>query len=38
MSSVPAGPAGWGAYAYASTVSGTFTISNTGDSTSVSVP
>ncbi len=38
MSSVPAGPAGWGTYAYASTVSGTFTITNSGDSTSVSVP
>jgi type IV pilus assembly protein PilA len=38
MSSVPAGPAGWGTYAYSSTASGTFTISNSGDSTSVSVP
>ena len=38
MSSVPAGPAGWGTYGYASTTSGTFTITNSGDSTSVSVP
>ena len=38
MSSVPLGPAGWGTYAYASTASGTFTITNSGDSTSVSVP
>ncbi|HKC06748.1 MAG TPA: prepilin-type N-terminal cleavage/methylation domain-containing protein [Methylomirabilota bacterium] len=38
MASVPSGPAGWGAYAYTSTASGTFTISNSGDSTSVSVP
>ena len=38
MSSVPSGPAGWGTYGYASTTSGTFTISNSGDSTSVSVP
>ena len=38
MSSVPSGPAGWGAYAYTATASGTFTITNSGDSTSVSVP
>jgi len=38
MSSVPSGPAGWGTYAYSSPASGTFTISNSGDSTSVSVP
>jgi len=38
MSSVPSGPAGWGTYAYTSTASGTFTVTNTGDSTSVSVP
>jgi hypothetical protein len=38
MASVPSGPAGWGTYAYTSTASGTFTISNSGDSTSVSVP
>jgi type IV pilus assembly protein PilA len=38
MSSVPSGPAGWGTYAYSSTASGTFTISNSGDSTTVSVP
>ena len=38
MASVPTGPAGWGTYAYTATASGTFTISNSGDSTSVSVP
>jgi len=38
LASVPSGPAGWGTYAYTSTASGTFTISNSGDSTSVSVP
>jgi hypothetical protein len=38
MSSVPSGPAGWAAYGYTSTASGTFTITNSGDSTSVSVP
>ena len=38
MSSVPSGPAGWGTYAYSSTASGTFSITNSGDSTSVSVP
>jgi type IV pilus assembly protein PilA len=38
MASVPSGPAGWGAYGYASTTTGTFTITNSGDATSVSVP
>jgi type II secretion system protein G len=38
MSSVPSGPAGWGSYAYTSSASGTFTISNSGDSTTVSLP
>ncbi len=38
LASVPSGPAGWGAYAYTATASGTFTISNSGDSTSVSLP
>ena len=38
MASVPSGPAGWGTYGYTSTASGTFTISNSGDSTTVSVP
>jgi type IV pilus assembly protein PilA len=38
LASVPSGPAGWGTYAYTSTASGTFTITNSGDSTSVSVP
>jgi type IV pilus assembly protein PilA len=39
MASVPSGPAGWGTYAYTpDTTAGTFTITNSGDSTSVSVP
>ena len=38
MASVPAGPAGWGTYGYASATTGTFTITNSGDATSVSVP
>ena len=38
MANIPPGPAGWGTYGYASTTSGTFTISNSGDGTSVSLP
>ena len=39
MASVPAGPSGWSSYAYAPVVSaGTFTISNGGDGTTVSLP
>jgi type II secretion system protein G len=39
MATVPAGPAGWGSYVYTPVASaGTFTVSNSGDSTSVSVP
>ena len=38
MPSTPAPPAGWGSYAYSSTAAGTFTISTTGDSTTVSLP
>jgi len=38
MASVPSGPAGWGSYSYASSTTGTFTITNSGDATSVSVP
>jgi type II secretion system protein G len=39
MASVPAPPAGWAAYAYASnSATGTFTISSNGDGTTVSVP
>jgi type IV pilus assembly protein PilA len=38
MASVPAGPAGWGTYGYTSTASGTFTITNSGDGTTVSLP
>jgi type II secretion system protein G len=37
MSTVPPGPDGWGTYGYTSTASGTFTVSNSGDGTSVSV-
>ena len=38
MASTPAPPAGWAAYGYTSTASGTFTISTSGDSTTVSLP
>jgi len=40
MATIPSGPAGWGAnYTYsANTAAGTFTITNSGDATSVSVP
>ena len=39
MASVPSGPTGWGSYAYTPVATaGTFTITNSGDSTSVSVP
>jgi type IV pilus assembly protein PilA len=38
MASIPTGPAGWSTYSYNSTTSGTFTITNAGDSTTVSVP
>ncbi|HXU89446.1 MAG TPA: prepilin-type N-terminal cleavage/methylation domain-containing protein [Methylomirabilota bacterium] len=39
MASIPAAPSGWSAYAYsADTGVGVFTISATGDSTSVRVP
>ena len=39
MASVPSGPTGWGSYAYsANTAGGTFTITNSGDGTSVSLP
>jgi len=37
ISTVPPGPDGWGPYGYTSTALGTFTISNSGDGTSVSV-
>jgi hypothetical protein len=39
MATIPSGPAGWGSYVYTPVASaGTFTVSNSGDSTSVSVP
>jgi type II secretion system protein G len=38
MASTPAPPAGWGAYGYTSTATGTFTVSTSGDSTTVSLP
>jgi type II secretion system protein G len=38
MASTPAPPAGWGAYGYTSTAAGTFTVSTSGDSTTVSLP
>jgi hypothetical protein len=39
MASVPAGPSGWSAYNYsADTTTGVFTISATGDNSTVTVP
>jgi type IV pilus assembly protein PilA len=39
LAAVPSGPGGWGAYTYtADTVAGTFSITNTGDGTGVTVP
>ncbi len=38
MASTPAPPAGWTAYGYTSTAAGTFTVSTSGDSTTVSLP
>ena len=38
MASVPSGPAGWSTYGYASPTTGPFTITNSGDGTSVSIP
>ena len=38
MKSVPAQPAGWGAYTYTSATDGTFTITTSGDGTTVNVP
>jgi type II secretion system protein G len=39
LASIPSGPAGWGAYTYTPTASaGTFSITNSGDSTGVTVP
>jgi prepilin-type N-terminal cleavage/methylation domain-containing protein len=38
MASTPAAPAGWTAYGYSSAAAGTFSISASGDSTTVSLP
>ena len=38
MPSTPASPAGWTAYGYSSTASGTFLVTASGDSTTVSLP
>ena len=38
MRSIPAGPAGWGSYAYATGAGGTYTVTNSGDSTTVTSP
>ena len=39
MSTIPPGPAGWGTYAYTPNVSaGTYTITSSGDGTSVTLP
>jgi type II secretion system protein G len=38
MSSTPAAPNGWGAYAYTDNGNGTFTLTSTGDGTTITVP
>ena len=38
MKSIPVEPAGWSSYAYVSATDGTFTISTSGDGTTVSLP
>ena len=38
IKSIPAQPAGWSTYAYSSATDGSFTISTSGDGTSVSIP
>jgi type II secretion system protein G len=38
MANTPNPPAGWAAYAYTSAAAGTFTISSSGDATTVSLP
>ena len=38
LGAVPTPPAGWAAYSYAVAANGTFTVSSSGDSTTVSVP
>ena len=38
MNNIPAAPTGWTAYGYTTAATGTFTISSSGDSTTVSVP
>ena len=38
MASIPSGPSGWGSYTYTSAASGVFSVSNSGDSTSVTLP
>jgi hypothetical protein len=38
MGSTPAPPAGWAAHAYSPTTAGTFTVSSSGDNTTVSLP
>jgi type II secretion system protein G len=38
MRSVPAGPAGWGSYVYATGAGGTYTVTNSGDATTVTSP
>jgi type IV pilus assembly protein PilA len=38
LSAVPAAPTGWSAYAYAANANGTFALTATGDSTTITVP
>jgi hypothetical protein len=38
MANTPNPPAGWAAYAYTSAAAGTFSISSSGDATTVNLP
>jgi hypothetical protein len=38
MPSTPAPPGGWAVYSYTSTAAGTFTVSSSGDGTTVTLP
>jgi type IV pilus assembly protein PilA len=38
LSTVPSAPTGWSAYAYAANANGTFALTATGDSTTITVP
>ena len=38
MGTIPSPPSGWGAYAYAPAADGTFSLTSTGDGTTITVP